>query len=196
MPTTRAPERLETERLVIRRPVADDAEAIFRTYASDPEVTRYVGFPRHRRVEETRAYLEFSDAQWAQWPAGPYLIELRENGATIGGTGLKFDTPYEAATGYVLARSAWGRGYATEALRAMVDVAAACGVRRLYALCHHAHLASAHVLEKGGFTLDRVTRRYADFPNLDPDHGIKGVEVRCYSRILENASGTERKMRS
>src|SRR5262245_33928318 len=108
MPVLRAPERIETERLLIRRPVAGDADAIFRTYASDAEVTRYVGFPRHQRIEETHAFLEFSNAQWARWPAGPYLIELRADGMLVGGTGLKFDTPYEAATGYVLAREAWG----------------------------------------------------------------------------------------
>jgi [ribosomal protein S5]-alanine N-acetyltransferase len=193
MPGIRAPERLETARLLLRRPVLADAEAIFETYASDAEVTRYVGFERHQRIEDTRAFLVFSDAQWAKWPAGPYLIERREDGVLLGSTGLKFDALDEASTGYVLSRSAWGHGYATEALAAMVDLAAACGVRHLYALCHHAHLASAHVLEKGGFTLDRVTRRYADFPNLDTG---AGGEVRCYSRRLENASGTERKMRS
>src|SRR5262245_53159493 len=127
-----APERVETDRLLLRRPVAQDVESIFRTYASDPEVTRYVGFPRHSRLDDTRAFREVSDAQWHKWPAGPYLIELREGGALIGSSGLKFDTAHEAATGYVLERKSWGRGYATEALGAMVDVARACGVRRLY----------------------------------------------------------------
>ena len=188
-----APERVETARLILRRPTAADADAIFTTYAGDAEVTRYVGFARHERVEDTRAFIEFSDAQWTKWPAGPYLIELRENGVLVGSSGLKFDTSYEAATGYVLARHAWGRGYATESLGAMVDVARACGVRRLYALCHHAHRASAHVLEKGGFALDGVLPRYADFPNLGP--GAR-ADVLRYSRILEILSGTEREMRS
>jgi RimJ/RimL family protein N-acetyltransferase len=82
----------------------------------------------------------------------------------------------------VLAKSAWGRGYATEALRAMVLVAAGCGVCRLYALCHHAHRASARVLEKNGFTLEGTLRCYAEFPNLSP--GVLS-DVLCYSAILE-----------
>src|SRR5689334_3813649 len=110
----RAPERLETARLELRRPVAADADAIFATYAADPEVTRYVGFPRHQRIEDTRAFLDFSDSQWQAWPAGPYLLRLRSTGALIGSSGLMFETPLRAATGYVLARQAWGFGYATE----------------------------------------------------------------------------------
>jgi RimJ/RimL family protein N-acetyltransferase len=111
----RQPERVETERLVLRRPRPDDAEAIFTRYASDPEVTRYLSFPRHASLENTRAFLALSDADWSRWPAGPYLIERRDRSELIGSTGLSFETGQRAATGYLLAREAWGRGYATEA---------------------------------------------------------------------------------
>jgi len=185
MPTTderrsplKAPERIETARLELRRPTADDADAIFSTYASDPEVTRYVGFPRHETVAATRSFLGFSDSQWAAWPAGPYLIRLRENGALVGSSGLNFETQYRAQTGYVLARGAWGRGYATEALAAMTALARECGVRRLYAICHHAHRPSARVLEKGGFALEGVLRQYTEFPNLEP---VGPYDCLCYA---------------
>jgi ribosomal-protein-alanine N-acetyltransferase len=188
----RAPERVQTERLLLRRPAAADARAIF-AYAADADVTRYVGFPRHRTLDDTLGFLRYSDAQWQEWPAGPYVIESRGSGAIVGGTGLVFETAWRAGTGYVLATHAWGAGFATEALGAMVDVARDCGVCRLYAVCHHAHRASARVLEKGGFALEGVLRRYAEFPNL-PSSGP--CDVLCYSRILENLSGTEREMRS
>jgi RimJ/RimL family protein N-acetyltransferase len=54
--------------------VSADAELIFRRYASDPEVTKFLGWPRHTSIEQTQAFLEFSDAEWEKWPAGPYLI--------------------------------------------------------------------------------------------------------------------------
>lgn len=189
----RAPERIETTRLLLRRPTADDAHAIFTTYAADPDVTKYVGFPRHRSIEDARAFLQFSDAQWAQWPAGPYLAVLRETGALAGSSGLMFESPLRAATGYVFAKQYWGRGLATEALAAMARLAAQCGVQRLYAICHHTHAASARVLEKGGFTFEGTLHRFAEFPNLAPGtlH-----DVRCYARIFESPSGTEREMRS
>ena len=69
----RAPERVDTERLRLRKPAPSDAEAIF-AYARDPEVTRYVGWPRHEDVEETRAFLAHSAAEWQRGPAGAYRI--------------------------------------------------------------------------------------------------------------------------
>jgi RimJ/RimL family protein N-acetyltransferase len=177
----RQPERVETERLVLRRPRPDDAEAIFTRYASDPEVTRYLSFPRHASLENTRAFLALSDADWSRWPAGPYLIERRDRSELIGSTGLSFETGQRAATGYLLAREAWGRGYATEALRVIVDVARSAGVLRLHALCHCDHAPSVRVLEKAGFECEGTLRRYVVFPNLSPDEPL---DVLCYARVL------------
>lgn len=166
MTAARAPERVETARLLLRRPVLGDARAIFERYASDPEVTRYLTWPRHRSVDDTLAFLQFSDAEWARFPAGPYLIERQTDSLLLGSTGLAFESADTAATGYVLARDAWGYGYATEALGAMIDLARTLGVRWLYAICHVDHLASARVLEKGGFSREARLRRGAVFPNL------------------------------
>lgn len=85
-------------------------------------------------------------------------------------------------TGYVLARDAWGYGYATEALDAMVTVARELGVRRLYALCHLDNLASAHVLEKCGFIRESLLERHTEFPNLDSG---RAEDCLCYSRTFE-----------
>ena len=159
-------EYIETSRLVLRRPVTTDARAIYTRYSSDPEVTKYVGWPRHQSIEQTKAFLAFSEAEWNRWPVGPYLIERQGDRKLLGGTGLAFETPTAAATGYVLARDAWGHGYATEALTAVVDVARDLGVRRLYALCHPNHEASILVLEKCGFVLETRLEGFADFPNL------------------------------
>ena len=182
-----APERIETPRLLLRRPRASDAEAIFARYSADPEVTRYVGWPVHTTVDDARVFLAFSEGQWSQWPAGPYLAWSRADGTLVGSSGLMFETPVRAQTGYVFARDAWGRGLATEALTAMMHVALLAGVRRLYALCHADHRASARVLEKCGFTCEGTLRQYAEFPNLRPGDP---QDVLCYATILEFASGT------
>jgi RimJ/RimL family protein N-acetyltransferase len=171
-----AAERLETARLVLRRPVADDARAIFGGYASDPEVTRYLAWPRHISVEDARVFLGYSDAEWRQWGCGPYLVHAREDGRLLGSTGLAFESRYVASTGYVLARDAWGHGYATEVLREMVEVARGIGLRRVYAVCHVDHLASARVMEKGGLRREGVLQKHTIFPNLGPER----VDVLCY----------------
>jgi RimJ/RimL family protein N-acetyltransferase len=92
-------ERIETERLVLRRPVASDAEAILGCYAGDPDVTRYLGWATHHTVDDTRAFLEFSDREWSRWPAGPYVVSSRATGELLGGTGLVFESPQRAVTG-------------------------------------------------------------------------------------------------
>jgi len=176
------PAQVETARLLLRRPLASDADAIFARYASDPEVVRFVGFPAHRSVADSRSFIALSDDQWERWPGGPFLIESRADGRLLGGTGLTFETPRRAMTGYVLAKDAWGHGYATEALRAMVGLADRLAIRRVYAICHTTHAPSAHVLEKCGFTLEGVLRAFAEFPNLAPGEPLDAL---CYSRIFE-----------
>jgi RimJ/RimL family protein N-acetyltransferase len=102
------------------------------------------------------AFVRFSDAHWEQWGCGPYLIERRSDGQLLGGSGLAIDRPERASTGYVLAGDAWRRGYATEALRSVVDRAALLGIRPLDARCHVDHSASARVLAKCGFSLEKT----------------------------------------
>jgi RimJ/RimL family protein N-acetyltransferase len=122
--------------------------------------------------------LQFSAQEWERWPAGPYLIISRPGGQLLGSTGLGFQTPQEAETGYVLAKDAWGQGYATEALNAMVDIAARIGVTRLYALCYPEHRPSRRVLEKCRFVREDTLARLVEFPNLSP--GVQ-QEALCYA---------------
>lgn len=177
----KAPLELKTARLTLAAPRLVDADAMFERYASDPEVTRYLGWPRHQSVADTQGFVEFSAAEWGRWPAGPYLVRARADGRLLGSTGLTFERSDEAMTGYVLAKDAWGNGYATEALQAMVDVSRSVGLVRIYALCHPQHRASWRVLEKCGFTRDESWSKPAQFPNLAP-----GVlqDVVCYELIL------------
>jgi RimJ/RimL family protein N-acetyltransferase len=175
----KAPDRIETTRLLLRKPRPADAGAIFTRYAADLEVTKYVGWPVHRSLEDTQAFLAFSDDEWARWPAGPYLVESRADGALLGGTGLGYETSFRASTGYIFAKDAWGLGYATEALQAMVVLARDLSLRRLYAICHVDHHASANVLDKCGFTCEGILRRYGAFPNLGSG---EICDVLCYAR--------------
>jgi ribosomal-protein-alanine N-acetyltransferase len=180
----KAPETIETERLLLRRPKRGDAQAVFHRYASDRDVTRYLSWPTHRSIADTLAFLAMSDDEWRRWPAGPYLVLTRDNGvagALVGSTGLFYKGPTRAITGYVFAKDAWGLGYATEALQAMVDLAHQTGVARLEAICHAEHTPSAHVLEKCGFTREEVCREHFVFPNLKPQ---KKSDVFSYVRCF------------
>ena len=177
-----APERIETARLILRRPRRRDAEVIFDRYANDSEVTRYLAWPRHRNLRDTLQFLQFSDSEWDHSPGGPYLIELRASGQVIGSTGIEFETEYRASTGYVLARDAWGRGFASEALLGIVGIGPALGLARLHAIVHFEHAASRRVLEKCGFVHEGTLTGHTLFPNID-EH--RPFDVASYSRVFE-----------
>jgi ribosomal-protein-alanine N-acetyltransferase len=181
---TKAPSHIDTARLTLMRPDQSDAAEIFERYASDPEVTRLLGWPRHRAVADTDAFLAVSASQWERWPAGPYLIRSRADGRLLGSTGLGFESPERAMTGYVLAKDAWGHGYATEALTAIKDVARDVGVVHLYALCHPDHRASWRVLEKCGFVRDITAAQQVEFPNLDPGRPQDVLRYECVATSL------------
>lgn len=174
-------EDVETARLILRRPRMTDAASMFERYASDPDVTRFLGWPRHASIDATEAFLRFSEQEWERWRVGPYLILSREDGRLLGSSGLSVQSTHEAVTGYVLARDVWGRGYATEALTAVVDVARRIGVRRLTAQCHPEHRPSRRVLEKCGFVRDDPPTQLVEFPNLAP--GMQ-QEADCYLLLL------------
>ena len=174
------PERIETERMILRMPRRDDADAIFARYASDPEVTRYMGFTRHASLQVTHEFLDRSERDWERDGVGVFLAESRDGATLLGSTGLHLEAPYRAMTGYILAKDAWGKGYATEALNAMAALARDLGIVRLYAMTHPENVPSWRVLEKGGFMREGLLRRCFVFPNIDP----KPVDVYCYARIF------------
>lgn len=164
----KAPESTNTARLILRKPTMDDAQDIFDRYASDEAVGEFLSWPIHSTIEQTHEFLAFSDSEWQRWPGGPYLIVSREDDSIVGGTGLEFETPMRASTGYVLAKECWGKGYASEALAAIQAIAKTISLGRLQSICHTDHALSRRVLEKAGFQFEGVLRDYCEFPNQAP----------------------------
>jgi ribosomal-protein-alanine N-acetyltransferase len=171
---------LVTQRLKLRPPRPEDAESIFSRYASDRQLTRLLGWPRHTHIEDTQAFLSFSESEWARWPAGPMLIESRERGELLGSTGLAFETEHRASTGFLLTAEARGFGFASEALTAITALAEARGVQRLYALCHTNNSSSVRVLGRCGFRNEGILAKFIVFPNLDDS---QPQDVYCFARV-------------
>lgn len=146
--------QLETERLLIRDFTDADFDAVH-AYGSDPEVVKYMVFPPST-PENTREHLVRCIALAQEQPRRIFDMAIVEkaSGQLIGGitVGLVADSPGEAAFSYLLNRAAWGQGYATEALKAMVRFGfAELGLRRMTDSCDIANIASARVMEKAGF---------------------------------------------
>lgn len=112
--------RLRTERLELRRFEEDDAEACFKSWMSDPEVTHFATWSPHRDVLQTRRII----GSWVrQYEAGSmdWCITLRSTGEPIGSITAVRDHPDQryCEIGYCLAQRYWDNGYMTEAVTAV-----------------------------------------------------------------------------
>jgi [ribosomal protein S5]-alanine N-acetyltransferase len=142
---------LETERLLFRAHEAQH-EADFVRMQTDPEVRRYVGgqaWPLEKAQSRFRnEYLGRPEETYGLW-----ATILKAEGIYIGCCGLRAsENAGEAHLGYYLARPYWGRGLASEASKAFIDVAfRRLGVDRLSADVQKGNEASEHILQKLGF---------------------------------------------
>lgn len=174
-----APSTIDTERLHLRKPQLSDAEWIFRDYATDPEVTRFLLWNPHASIEDTRHFLHFCHEVWRLQQAFPYVIESKETGKGIGMIEVRIDG-HRAELGYVLAKQHWGHGFATEAARALVAWAyAQPQIKRIWAHCDTENDASAHVLEEAGLEREGLLRRRVILPNL----GDEPRDVYSYAKV-------------
>jgi RimJ/RimL family protein N-acetyltransferase len=163
------PKTLKTKRLRLRRAKPSDAEAIFRQYAQDPEVTRYVSWRAHSDIKETREYMRMCLFAWDVGKAFHWVIERLEDNQVIGMMIARVDNE-KWELGYVLARVYWSRGYMTEALKELIAWALVQkSVYRIWAVCDVDNAASARVMEKAGMQREGILRRWSVHPNLSAE---------------------------
>jgi ribosomal-protein-alanine N-acetyltransferase len=148
--------QIETDRLLLRPWEVEDALIVQREL-SRVEMARMLAIPH--------PYPEGGAAEWIPTArAGrDFAIVLRETGDVVGGVSLfEHEQHRRAELGYWCAMEFWGRGYATEAVRAVVDYAFdTLGVNKVHAACHGDNPASRRVLEKAGLTFEGQLRRHS-----------------------------------
>jgi [ribosomal protein S5]-alanine N-acetyltransferase len=161
------PEQIKTERLVLRKPRIEDAYAIFAGWTQDQEVTRYLTWRPHERIEQTQEFVQGCIRAW-DWDGEtrfPYMITLKENGQVIGMIDPRIEVP-KVGIGYGAARAHWGKGYMPEAARAIIDWAfRQPSIYRVYATTDVENIASRRVLEKVGMQCEGILRKYIMHPN-------------------------------
>ena len=148
---------LMTERLRLREFVAEDWRAVL-AYQQDPRYLRYYAWTE-RTPEAVQEFVGWFLAQQQASPRDKYqfAVTLKDTGELIGNCGVRRTAPGapEADLGYELAPAQWGKGYATEAARAVLAFGfAALGVHRIEAECVADNTGSARVLEKLGMRLE------------------------------------------
>lgn len=150
---------LETERLVLRRFTADDADLLIEL-DSDPAVMRYLsgGSPTAPELVRERDLPKILGG-YEKWGGdlGLFAAHEKDGGAFIGWFHLRPEPEGpldEAELGYRLRQSAWGKGYATEGSRALLGKAfAELDVRMVWAATMSVNLSSRKVMEKIKMTL-------------------------------------------
>jgi ribosomal-protein-alanine N-acetyltransferase len=161
------PAELRTARLVLRRPIAADAAAIFAEYTQDPEVTRFLTWRPHREPWEAKRYIAEAITAWAGLRRRVYMLTLDAK-RPIGALELR-RSPHGVSFGYVLARPYWRRGLMTEALAASVAWSLEQpDIWRLSSFCDIGNFASARVMEKAGLGFEAILQRWIVHPNLSP----------------------------
>lgn len=149
---------ITTERLLLRRFSEDDAQEVFEL-AKDPDVGPRAGWNPHENIEETLTVL-----MNIIMPSDAFAITLKDSGKVIGDIAIEEDRYRPDADsgelGYWLGKEYWGKGYMTEAARAVIDYAfGEKGLSMLGICTSPVNSRSQRVIEKCGFVYEGTIRR-------------------------------------
>ena len=163
---------LQTPRLSLRRHVPEDAGLLYRNFGTDAAMVRYSGWNPYATPEQARQTVRrfidsYADPHFYGWAI--------ERGARMIGTigAYDYDTEkHQIEVGFSIERASWGRGYAAEALRAVLEyLTVQEGIIRVTAWCASDNVASGRTLEKAGMRLSGI------------DAGGLEVEGQRYDRL-------------
>ena len=180
MLTHKGTQAIEASRLILRRATLEDAEPMFRNWASDPEVTKFLTWPPHGSIEVTRKVLaswlaEYEKNDYYQW-----LIVPKETGEPIGsliaGT---VGRAQSAHSGYCIGNAWWHRGIMSEALRAVIDyLFGEVGYHRIESMHDPNNPHSGGVMRKCGMQYKGTMR--------SSDRNNQGICDAAYYAILKS----------
>lgn len=151
----RVTEALQTDRLILHPLTEAEAAAIVATSAEGS------GYPSPADVEAAADFVGHCTTTGDPQPFGAYELRLRSTGEPIGGAGFNHPLDADGITtiGYGLIESARGHGYATEALRALLDLARRLGAARIRGSANLDNIASSRVMEAAGMLFTHADER-------------------------------------
>ncbi len=175
-------QRIETDRLILRRYVIEDADAMYKNWASDSEVTKFLTWQPHSSVEVSRGIIEnwlkeYSDEKYYQW-----AIVLKANGnepiGDISVVQMNEDISM-VHIGYCLGRAWWRRGIMSEALKAVMDfMFDTVEVNRVESRHDPMNPNSGKVMQKCGMKYEGTLR--------SADRNNQGICDACYYALLRS----------
>lgn len=155
----RGTDTLKTGRLVLRPYLEGDGDSMYRNWASDPLVCRYLTWAPHESPDVSRALV----SEWASCYGSDHFYHwvITLDGEPVGDISVvRWSEPNEEAElGYCLSRRLWGQGLMTEALRAVsLYLFDQIGFHRIMLRHDRLNPASGRVMQKAGFLYEGCLR--------------------------------------
>lgn len=153
---------LQTSRLILRQFELEDAAVMFRSWASNPNVTKYLSWPTHESIEVSESIIQMWVTDYENLEQYNWAIVLKETGEAIGSIGLvNVDNKNERADmGYCIAEEYWGQGMVSEATQALLDfLFKEVGFNRISAWHMKENIASGKVMKKCGMQYEGLARK-------------------------------------
>ncbi|MFD3158009.1 GNAT family N-acetyltransferase [Haloimpatiens sp. FM7330] len=152
---------IETKRIVLRKLVIEDAENIFKNWASLEETMKYLPWEPSKSIEQVKVRLQnwinlYSNNTFFQWG-----IELKSSKELIGIINLhEVDVNNQSAeTSYILAKKYWNKGFMTEALQAVLNFGFEdIGLNRINAEYYDGNISSEKVMLKNNLQYEGVAK--------------------------------------
>lgn len=154
---------IETERLMLRRFKPSDSEYMFKNWASDSEVSKFLSWNPHRDLNETEQIIDNWINDYVKNDSYNWVIELKEIGEIIGQICVVHlnEKYYSCEIGYNVGRLFWGKGIMTEALKAVISyMFSEIGMNRIEARHNTLNPASGRVMQKSGMVNEVFCVRY------------------------------------
>ena len=143
---------IETNRLLLRRFVIEDADKMFDNWANDSEVTKYMTWNPHESVEQTKAILKMWIKDYEKPNTYRFAITLKQTNELIGSIDVVGYVNGYPEIGYCLSRKHWNKGYMTEALKSFVIYLSDKGYKEIVIEADVRNIGSNRVIEKCGFS--------------------------------------------
>ena len=153
---------IETERLILRRYVVEDAEDMYKTWGSDPKVVTFMTWPMHADVSVSKKLLENWVSRYEDGKTHNWGIILKGNDHVIGNIAVveRNEKTRTYELGYCLGSTFWGRGIMPEALKAVIRYLFENekDLNRIMATHDVRNKKSGRVMQKAGMHFDGVLR--------------------------------------
>jgi ribosomal-protein-alanine N-acetyltransferase len=172
---------IETERLILRRCAVEDAEFMYRDWASDPEVTKYLTWPVHGSADISRMVIDSWIADYEKEDTYQWMITLKDQPhSPIGSISVVSQNAdiRKAEIGYCIGKAWWHQGIVSEALQAVMDfLFDEVGMNRIEARYDSRNPHSGGVMKKCGMQYEGTLRQ--------SDRNNQGICDACVYALLK-----------